>query len=137
MQTASFAESPNSAVTGLAPSDWTDSVQALKINLTRTSSQTRYKTAPNPPPKDLSEGGRPDLICRFCKIRFATASRGCHSYPQHTYPSPLNPAAKLPLCSGRCCRRPAGCCCCCCWGPPAATASRWAWPVFDMKTEEI
>jgi len=126
--TVSFGESPNSAIADSAQSDWTDSVQALKIQFTYTFSVVRHEIGINP-----------SLRVQKTYRNFFMNQNGSHheedncTHPLSTCPSPQIPAATRPPCSGRYCRRRAGCCCWCYWGPPAATANCSAWPADGRK----
>ena len=132
--TVSFAEFPDSAITGSARSGWTGIVQALKIKFTPTHKQTHsllgvIKWVINPPLRVQRMYRKAWLNLLLWEIRFGSCMRKENStHPLRTCPSPLILAAMQPPCSGRYCRRLAGCCCCCCWGPPAATASCLASP---------
>lgn len=110
--TVSFAESPDSATTGSAQSGWTGILQALKIKFKNKSNHSATNTF--------------GVWDHKLVISFVPRRRDNCTYPLHTCPSPLIPAARPPPCSDRCYRKQAGCCCC--WGLEAATARCSPWP---------
>lgn len=95
---------------------------------------TCHDRAPNPPLECLSK-----FNPLFGEIRFFFSwyQEENYTYPRHTCPSPLIPAAKQPPCSVHYCRRQGGCCCCCCWGPLAARASYWVWSAVEMEEQRL
>lgn len=129
--TVSFVESPDSAITGSARSGWTGSVRALKIKFTRavtiSFSLMCHEMVTKSSLADLLPCQRLDLIHSFCEIRFVRSVGKVCTYPLHTCPFPLTPAAMPPPYSVRYCRMQAGCWCCCYWGLLAAMASCSVW----------